>query len=84
MGSCMELWENLELFGIRVNTISPGTIPTTEDIQKGGQVLQHKKDMLVLKEFTTTKDIADALYSITHKMKSIVGQNIVIDRGQVL
>lgn len=70
--------------GIRVNTISPGTVPTPRDISEDDGILEYKKNMTVLGEFAKTSDIADAIFAITHVMKSVVGQNIIVDAGQTL
>lgn len=70
--------------GIRVNTISPGSIPTEIDFEIHRDIIEWKKKTLLLQDFTTPADIADSIYSITHNMKALVGQNIIIDSGQTL
>lgn len=70
---------------IRINVVSPGTVPTDEDIASNGDFYNYRyKDMLALKDFTKPEDIADAIFSLTHTMKAVTGQNIVVDSGQIL
>ena len=71
---------------IRVNTISPGSVlrpwDIEENVRTNGKYLEgkpkHKFD-----GFALNTDIADVLFCITHVMKKIVGQNIVVDAGQM-
>lgn len=80
---------NVKLLGndnIRINSIIPGTVATKEDIDnKIDSRFQDDtfKNMLALRKFTSPEDIADSLYSITHITKSITGQNIIVDSGQL-
>ncbi len=70
--------------GIRVNVVSPGTVPTEEDIKSNGNFYNYKyKEMLALNDFTTPKDIADTVYCITNEMRALTGQNIIVDSGQI-
>lgn len=69
---------------IRINTISPGTVPTKSDIASNGNFYNYRyKDMLALNDFTKPEDIADAAFSLTHVMKAVTGQNIIVDSGQI-
>ena len=68
--------------GIRVNTISLGTVPHNDDIIDDSEFLQRKLKQIPLKEFVRPKDVADTIYAITYKIKAIVGQNIILDMGQ--
>ena len=69
---------------IRINVVSPGTVPTDEDLASNGEFYNYRyKDMLALSDFTTAEDIADAVFSLTHAMKAVTGQNIVVDSGQI-
>lgn len=71
--------------GIRINVISPGTVPTKEDLESGTNFYNYRyKDMMALGKFTTKDDIADAVYAITDITKAITGQNIVVDSGQIV
>ncbi len=70
---------------IRINVVSPGTVPTDEDLEKDGDFYNYRyKSMLALHDFTKPEDIADVLFSITHIMKAVTGQNIVVDSGQTV
>lgn len=70
---------------IRINVVSPGTVPTPEDFASGTEFYNYRyKSMLALKEFTKPEDIADSIYSLTHNMKAVTGQNLVVDSGQIL
>ncbi len=85
-GLCNGMLIDMGKLNIRVNTISPGTIlkphevaeneRTNGEYAKGRPKTKHK-------DFAINEDIADALYSITHVMKRMVGQNVVIDAGQM-
>lgn len=69
---------------IRINTISPGTVPTKADLASGDQFYNYRyKNMLALSDFTKPEDIADASFSLTHIMKAVTGQNMVVDSGQI-
>lgn len=70
---------------IRINVVSPGTVPTDEDLASEGNFYNYRyKEMLALNDFTRAEDIADVVYSLTHVMKAVTGQNIVVDSGQIL
>lgn len=69
---------------IRINVVSPGTVPTKEELASNGNFYNYKyKDMLALNDFTKPEDIADTVYSLTNIMKAVTGQNIVVDSGQI-
>lgn len=70
---------------IRINTISPGTVASHEEVELKEKFWGYAyKDMMALKTFTFPEDIADAMFSLTHISKAITGQNIVVDSGQIL
>lgn len=84
-GFMHSLTKELGKKGIRINTVSPGTVPTDEDIKSEGNFYNYRyKNMLALNDFTKPEDIADVVYSLTHDMKAVTGQNIVVDSGQIL
>ena len=37
---------------------------------------------LAIKEFVRPKDVADTIYALVHVIKSVTGQNIILDMGQ--
>ena len=70
---------------IRVNTISPGTVASHEEVESKEKFWGYAyKDMMALKKFTLPEDISDAIFSITHITKAITGQNIIVDSGQIV
>lgn len=69
---------------IRINAVSPGTVPTKKELESNGNFHNYKyKNMLALKEFTKPEDIADTIFSLTHITKAITGQKIIVDSGQI-
>jgi len=68
--------------GIRVNTISLGTVPHHSDIIENNEYFESKLEKLAKKEFIKPEDVADTIYYLTYTMKGIIGQDIVLDRGQ--
>ena len=71
--------------GIRVNVISPGTVPTKEDLESGTNFHNYRyKDMMALGRFTKKEDIADAVFALTDITKAVTGQNLVVDSGQIV
>lgn len=68
--------------GIRVNTISLGTVPHNNDIIEDNEYFQTKLKGIAIKEFVKPKDVAETIYSLTYVLKCIIGQNIILDMGQ--
>ena len=68
--------------GIRVNTISLGTVPHNHEIIEDNEYFQEKLRKIGMKDFVRPKDVADTIYSLTYIMKGIVGHNIILDMGQ--
>ena len=67
--------------GIRVNTISLGTVPHKDDDLNEEYFVNYMK-MIALDEFVMPEDVADVLFHLTNHLKKITGQNIVLDAGQ--
>lgn len=71
---------------IRVNIITPGTVLRPHEALKNqltnGEYAK-KRPQPKYRDFAVNTDIADSLYCITHIMKKMVGQDIVIDAGQM-
>lgn len=67
---------------IRANTVSLGTVPHEGDIVEGNEYFESKLDTLPMHDFVRPNDVADALYSLVYNIKGIVGQNIILDKGQ--
>lgn len=68
--------------GIRINTISLGTVPHSKDIIENNEYFESKINKLATKEFVRPKDVADTIYSLTYLLKAVIGQNIILDMGQ--
>lgn len=68
--------------GIRVNTISLGTVPHNHEIIENNEYFQNKLQKSAIKDFVRPKDVANTLYSLIYTMRGIVGQNIILDMGQ--
>lgn len=78
--------QDLGKLDIRVNTISPGTVlrpwEVEESLRTNGESLKGRPQPKH-RDFVKNTDIADSVYCITHVMKKMVGQNLVIDAGQM-
>lgn len=84
-GFMNSLTKELGKKNIRINVVSPGTVPTDKELSMGEKFCNyHYKTMLALDNFTKPEDIADTIFALTHIMKAITGQNIVVDSGQIL
>lgn len=83
-GFMISMVKTLGKHDIRINTISPGTVPTPADLASNGNFYNYRyKDMLALNDFTKPEDIADAAFALTHITKAVTGQNLVVDSGQI-
>lgn len=69
-------------YGIRINTISLGTVPHNDDNIEGKEYFESKMNKLARGEFIKPKDVAEALYALIYITKGIIGQNIILDNGQ--
>ena len=67
---------------IRINTISLGTVPHEVEITDDNEYFDFHRKNLAIKEFVRPKDVADTIYALVHVIKSITGQNIILDMGQ--
>lgn len=78
--------QDLGKLQIRANIITPGTVLRPHEALKNeltkGEYAK-KRPQPKYKEFAINSDIADTLFSITHVMKKMVGQDIIIDAGQM-
>lgn len=68
--------------GIRVNTISLGTVPHNHDTIEGNEYFEEKLKKIAIKDFVRPKDVADTIYSLTYNMNGIIGHNLILDMGQ--
>lgn len=67
---------------IRINTISLGTVPHEGEITDDNEYFDFHRKNLAIKEFVRPKDVADTIYALVHVIKSVTGQNIILDMGQ--
>lgn len=67
--------------GIRINTISPGTV-VTEATQKEPKDFGELLKGTAIGRFATPIDIANVAYELCHTFVSITGQNLIVDSGQ--
>ena len=78
--------QDLGRLHIRANIITPGTIlrphEQLKNIETNGEYAK-KRPQPKYKDFAINEDIADTLFSMTHIMKKLVGQDVVIDAGQM-
>lgn len=67
--------------GIRINTISPGTVitPATQNEPKDFEKLL---DTTALHRFVTAEDVAQLVYAVCNDFVGMTGQNVVLDAGQ--
>lgn len=78
--------QDLGKLNIRVNIMSPGTILRPWEIEEAKQTNGESlkgRPQTKYGEFAVNTDIADTIFCITHIMKKMVGQDIVIDAGQM-
>ena len=68
--------------GIRVNTVSLGTVPHNGEIIEGNEYFEEKLKNIPTKEFVRPRHVAETLNSLVYVMTGIVGQNIILDMGQ--
>lgn len=74
------LAKELSIFGVRVNTVSPGYIETSmiENLKEKEQL----KSCIPLKRFGKSQEVAELIYFlISEKSGYITGQNFIIDGG---
>lgn len=69
------------LQGIRINTLSPGTV-ITEATQKEPKDFTALLKGSALGKFTTSKDVANLAFNICDTYVTMTGQDIVLDAGQ--
>lgn len=67
--------------GIRINTISPGTVVTAATLAEPKDYEKLLKTT-VINRFATAKEVAKVSFAICNDFTSVTGQNFVIDAGQ--
>lgn len=80
------LANNLASRGITVNSVSPGGVitPMNKHILEDKEKYQKVLDEALLKKWATAEEIADWIYFITVVNKSMTGEDILIDNGEML
>lgn len=68
--------------GIKVNTISLGTVPHNNENIEENEYFQSKLQNIAIKDFVRPQDVADTIYDLVYILKGIIGQNIILDMGQ--
>ena len=68
--------------GIRINTISLGTVPHNGESIENKEYYDSKIPTLAIKEFVRPRDVANTIDSLVNHMHAIIGQNIILDMGQ--
>lgn len=81
-GFMKSITNSMAQLGIRVNTISLGSVPHNNEKIEGNPYFQQKLEKIPMNEFVRPKDVADTIYSLIYIMKGIVGHNIILDMGQ--
>jgi 3-oxoacyl-[acyl-carrier protein] reductase len=86
LGLTRAMARELGRFGIRVNTVSPGAIPTALEKEVwAGQLESYEKFLLdhqALKYRGRPEDIAEAiLFLVSERARFITGQNLAVDGG---
>jgi 3-oxoacyl-[acyl-carrier protein] reductase len=83
MGFVRAMATELGADGIRINVIAPGTVATPEDSEQ-----PKDRDALrrgtVLGRLAEPSDIADAIVAISHDMRAVTGQCLIVDSGQTV
>lgn len=68
--------------GIRINTVSPGTVRTAATLSEPKDFNQ-LLETTALGKFATVEDVAKMVYAICNDFVSVTGQDFVIDAGQL-
>ena len=69
-------------YGVRVNTITLGTVPRYIEKTLGDEYFESNLSKLVMHQYVEPKDVAETLYALIYNMKKMAGQNIILDMGQ--
>ena len=69
-------------YNIRINAVLPGSTRTPQGERFLGEVFHLLRKASSLKRLTTSDEVANAIYALTHLMTSVTGQYIAVDSGQ--
>ncbi len=67
--------------GIRINTVSPGTV-LTEATKKEPKDFKELLSKSALNKFATIKNIADVTFALCETFDAVTGEDVVVDCGQ--
>ncbi|MEM7568146.1 MAG: SDR family oxidoreductase, partial [Pseudomonadota bacterium] len=86
LGLTRSMARELGEYGIRVNAISPGAIPTPLETEVWGDQIETYEQFLLehqaLKVRGSAEDIADALlFLVSERSRFVTGQNLTVDGG---
>lgn len=72
-------------YGARVNSISPGAVITNlePELYKDAKAMKAVAEESILKKWIMPEEIAEWIYFLATKDKSMTGQDILIDNGEV-
>ena len=69
-------------YGVRVNTISLGTVPGDINSIEREEYFESKIHKCVMNKFVEPNDVAETLYALIYSMRKMAGNNIILDMGQ--
>lgn len=76
--------DELGRYNIRINAVVPGTTPTQRSIKRWKENMELLRKASSLGRLSTTEEIANTIYAVTHLMTSMTGQYVVADSGQTI
>ena len=79
-----ELSKELSIFGIRVNSVSPGTTHTDMNQVRNNKQMEEVMSRTTLKRMAEPEEIANAvLFLVSEEASYITGHNLVVDGGRL-
>lgn len=83
LGIVRQMSSSLGKKGIRINAVLPGATPTPGATERvGGKIYEKQREGTALGRLNKPEDVADVYYALTHVMKNVTGQTVVVDGGQ--
>ena len=79
-----EISKELSIFGIRVNSVSPGTTHTDMNQVRNNKQMEEVMSRTTLKRMAEPEEIANAvLFLVSEEASYITGHNLVVDGGRL-